>query len=338
MSDPLRVRLVVNGARSAARAGDLDGAVRLLDELELPDLAVRATPDTSGTPGTSSALDADAAAVVAALDLRARVHAQRGELEEADRCWAAVQEVSPDDQGAEAGRRTIEEIRLGRRRSKPLLHTGWLGVAAAAVAVVALAAGIVVLSPDPAAQGQVAAGTAQPAGPAASRPGSSAEADALREHVAAVEARKAAESERKARQAADRKRELVVIARRLAMPGLIVQRRSQDVRVRFKTGLFPASADIGAAGPPLLRALGRRIAGMQVDTTVVGHAVPVPGGRTRGGSVVALGRALVAARYLAEGGRLPITAFTLVSADQSDNPFRDPRRNRTVTLLIAPRT
>ncbi|MFC7105794.1 hypothetical protein ACFQQB_38455 [Nonomuraea rubra] len=250
MSDPLRVRLVVNGARSAARAGDLDGAVRLLDELELPDLAVRATPDTSGTPGTSSALDADAAAVVAALDLRARVHAQRGELEEADRCWAAVQEVSPDDQGAEAGRRTIEEIRLGRRRSKPLLHTGWLGVAAAAVAVVALAAGIVVLSPDPAAQGQVAAGTAQPAGPAASRPGSSAEADALREHVAAVEARKAAESERKARQAADRKRELVVIARRLAMPGLIVQRRSQDVRVRFKTGLFPASADIGAAGRP----------------------------------------------------------------------------------------
>ncbi len=121
------------------------------------------------------------------------------------------------------------------------------------------------------------------------------------------------------------------------MPGLTVRRRSRDVHVRFDTGLFPQGADVSPRGRAVLRGLGRRMAGMDVRITVVGHAVPVPGGRTRGGSVVALGRALVAARHLAEGGGLPRTSFTLVSADQSDNPHRQAPRNRTVTLRITPK-
>jgi hypothetical protein len=69
--------------------------------------------------------------------------------------------------------------------------------------------------------------------------------------------------------------------------------------------------------------------------TVVGHVVAVPGGRIRGGSWVALARAqVVAARLAAESG-LPLTSFTLRSADQTDGPHPWAARNRTVTLLIA---
>ncbi|NJP97226.1 hypothetical protein HCN51_48720 [Nonomuraea sp. FMUSA5-5] len=348
MSDALRRRLAVDRARTAARSGDLDGAIRLLGEVGPPCADV---PGYSGAGGDEAAR-ADQEGIVAVLDLRARLHARRGELAEADRCWAAVQDLVPGHPGAEAGRRTIEEIRSGRRRARPLMHAGWLGVVAAAVAVVTLATGIVALgtgSEGTIAQGRLTTAIAPPGATAppdatavpsaTASPGAAvSRADELREHIAAVEAGQAAEAERTARQAASRRRELAAIARKLTMPGVLVRRRSQDVRVRFREGLFPVSTEISDAGPALLRALGRRIAGMKVDTTVVGHAVPVPGGRTSGGSVVALGRALVAARHLAEGGRLPVTAFTLVSADQADNPFRDPRRNRTVTLLITPRT
>ncbi|MGH3242437.1 MAG: hypothetical protein ACRDNL_18820, partial [Spirillospora sp.] len=68
-SDALRAELTMDRARSAARAGDLDTALRLLSEL---DNAKAAGP--------------------AALDLLARVHAQRGEYKEADACWARVAE------------------------------------------------------------------------------------------------------------------------------------------------------------------------------------------------------------------------------------------------------
>jgi serine/threonine protein kinase len=58
-------------------------------------------------------------------------------------------------------------------------------------------------------------------------------------------------------------------------------------------------------------------------------------GPTSGGSMVAMARALVAARELAQSSGLPLTAFTLVSADQSDVPCpADATRNRTVSLLI----
>ncbi|MFC4009976.1 hypothetical protein ACFOY2_22295 [Nonomuraea purpurea] len=305
MSEALRVHLTVSRARSAARAGDLDRAAQLLDEL-----------DGSGK---------DAADV---LDLRARLHAQRGELQEADRCWAAVQALAPQDAAAAAGRRTIKRITAGRRRSRPLIHPGLLGAATAAVMVAALVGWAVVVpqaEPGP------------PPAAAARADRRQAENDALNQRLASLEADRTAAAERQEAAAARRNREVAAIARRLAMPGVSVERRSGSVRVLFKAGLFPHSAEISGRGAGLLRKLGRRIAGLDVTTTVVGHVVAVPGGRTDGGSVVALGRALVAARYLAEGGELALTSFSLLSANQSDGPFPDPRRNRTVTLLVAPR-
>ncbi|SBW22741.1 hypothetical protein FDG2_3061 [Candidatus Protofrankia californiensis] len=138
--------------------------------------------------------------------------------------------------------------------------------------------------------------------------------------------------------AADRRaRDLDAIAKGLALPGVSVERRAEDVRVVFETGLFPRNAEISRKGGSLLAEIGRRLAGMNVTTTVAGHAVAVPGGRTSGGAGVALDRARVAVGYLAAGGRLPLTAFTLVSADQAQGPFPDAPRNRTVTLVITPK-
>ncbi|TDD54108.1 hypothetical protein E1286_06300 [Nonomuraea terrae] len=309
MSEALRAQLTVSRARSAARAGDLDRAARLLDDLD----------------------GADADATV--LDLRARLHAQRGELAEADRCWAAVQEIAPDDAAAAAGRRTIERIIAGRRRVRPLLQPGLLGAATAVVAVAALVAGVVVVQSGEPGQPAMAA-RAEPA-----QIGSDAPAQRLKaleaDRAAAARREQAAES-RRAEQAARRERQVAAIASRLAMPGVKVEPRRGHARVIFKSGLFPYSAEISETGAALLRKLGRRLARLDTTTTVVGHVVAVPGGRTEGGSVVALGRALVAARHLAEGGELALTSFTLVSADQSEGPFADAPRNRTVTLLVEP--
>ncbi|MEV0166551.1 hypothetical protein [Nonomuraea fuscirosea] len=360
MNEALRTRLTLDRARAAARTGDLDTALRLLDKL---DPTAADAPDQTGTgtgaaadPASPSASDSAsdsvpdsapgaASSAVAVLDLRARVHAQRGELAEADRCWAAVQELSPGDAAAAEGRRTIARITAGRRRMRPLVRPGRAVLAAAAVTAVVLAGGAVV------ALGAAGRGAGAPASPV--------RADALAGRVAALEAaletertalgreRAAVERERAELAAAEERRAaatdrldagLAAIAGRLSMPGVTVRRRSQDVYVRFDTGLFPRSADVSPRGRALLRGLGRRISGMDVRITVVGHALPVPGGRTRGGSVVALGRALVAARHLAEGGGLPRTSFTLVSADQSDDPHRQPPRNRTVTLRITPQS
>ncbi|WP_165034922.1 hypothetical protein [Candidatus Protofrankia californiensis] len=45
----------------------------------------------------------------------------------------------------------------------------------------------------------------------------------------------------------------------------------------------------------------------------------------------------MAVGYLTAGGRLPLTAFTLVSADQTQGPFPDAAHNHTVTLVITPK-
>lgn len=294
----LTERLALHQAREAARAGDLDEAGRMLDEL-----------------------DAEPSAAV--LDLRARVHAQRGELSEADRCWARVQELSPDDVAAAAGRRTIEKILAGRRLARPAVTAGRVSVVASVMVLVMLSAGTTWLVVDgsertphltvSADQQQLQAETKR--------------ANTLQARLDSLDADHAAASNREAHA-------LDVIAGRLAMTGVTAQRRADDVQVVFNVGLFPSDVELSRTGETLLTDIGRRLAGLDVWTTVVGHAVAVPGGPASGGSMVALERAEVAAQRLAAAGALPLTAFTLASADQTDGPFSDASRNRTVTLLV----
>ncbi|MFI2286280.1 hypothetical protein [Streptomyces niveus] len=320
----LHLQLAVNRAHSAARGGDLDLAARLLDELgEL---------DGPGEPGRAT--------VVAALNLRAKVHAQRGELPEADACWSRVEALAPDDPDAAAGRRTLAKIAAGRRHARPVVHTGRVaviaGALAATVAGVALIGGGVQLIDGGEGGGSGSVAEADKGSERLSE--ESRRADELKARLAAIEGDRTADAEQ-------RDSALDEVAKQLAMPGVEIRRHAGDVRLVFRTGVFPYDSVIGPEGAEALTEIGRRLAdlsaGTPVETTVVGHSVAVPGGAPSGGSVVALNRARVAAQYLAQDSDLRLTDFRLVSADQRRGPFpataANAPRNRTVTLLITPK-
>jgi flagellar motor protein MotB len=122
----------------------------------------------------------------------------------------------------------------------------------------------------------------------------------------------------------------------LALPGVLLRRGGESVTVLFETGLFPHDTVITREGAALLGRIGRRLADMDVTTTVTGHTATVPGSPSSGGSALALARARVAVDHLSRDGGPPLTAFTLTSGDQRGAPFPDAPRNRTVTLLVTP--
>ncbi|WP_307180016.1 tetratricopeptide repeat protein [Streptomyces africanus] len=282
------VVLLVSRARGLARAGELEGALRLLREAEATELGGHRD----------------------VLDLRARVHAQRGETAEAAECWRRVLARHPDDPAAGAGLtrlgRTGPVAALGRHRARTAL--------VAAACVTAVVAGVLTAldGPRPA-----RAGTDRAAGGRQS-PGASARAGGGQD-----------EDQADARRAA-------ALADDLRAPGLRVTAHGESVEVVFTQGLFSEGAQLTPAGARHLALLGERLAGRHLSVTVHGHAATVPGAPRSGGSVVALWRALVAARELGAASGQPLTAFTTDSADQRDAPYPDPARNRTVTLVIAP--
>jgi len=240
------------------------------------------------------------------------VHAQRGEFAEADRCWARVQEADAGNADAAAGRRTVGKILAGRRLARPLVTAGRVTI----VACVLLAGGagwLAVRLPAPAVAQQ-----------------QDSRADALQRRLDAADAARTAAADR-------RMKDLNAITSRLTMPGVVAQRRADDVQVLFDTGLFPADVEISGPGAALLTEIGHRLAGLDAQTTIVGHAVAVPGGPASGGSVIAFERAEVAAQHLSSAAGLPLTAFLLSTGDQTQQPFPDAPRNRTVTLMISPR-
>ncbi|WP_067488613.1 OmpA family protein [Actinomadura hibisca] len=123
-------------ARELARRGRLAEAGELLDE---------AYHDTE--PDT------------AYLDLRARVHAQQGDLARADECWAQAQRLSPENTEYAAARRRIARMRTGRRLP-PILAAGIAGLLVGAVVTALLTGGDDEKPP--------AAATAAPSAPAPS--------------------------------------------------------------------------------------------------------------------------------------------------------------------------
>lgn len=296
----LDVVLLVSRARALARAGELSGALRLLREAEGTDLGGHRD----------------------VLDLRARVHAQRGETAEADQCWRRVLARHPEDPAARAGLarlgRTGPVAALGRHRTRTAL------VAAACVVTVAVAG--VVTTPDGPRTARAdtdRAGTGRAAG--AQSPGASATAGGGQGNPGAGQEKDPSAARRAAALADD-----------LRAPGTRVTVHGDSVEVAFTQGLFSEGAQLTPAGARQLALLGERLGGRHLAVTVHGHAATVPGAPRSGGSVVALWRALVAARELGAASGEPLTAFTTGSADQRDAPHPDPARNRTVTLVISP--
>ncbi|AXE89277.1 tetratricopeptide repeat protein [Streptomyces sp. Go-475] len=296
--DELDAVLLVSRARDLARSGDLSGALELLRDDE--------------RPGEHRDV----------LDLRARVHAQRGETAEAAECWRRVLARWPEDPEARAGLarlgRTGPAAALGRHRTRTAL------VAAVCVVTAAVAGVVTTLDePRPArTDTDRAAGPETPGTSATPAPGQ--DPDEARRSTA-----------------------LAALARDVRAPGLRVTTHPDSVEVAFTEGLFSEGTRLTPAGAQRLTALGERLAalgerpagrGEQPAITVHGHAAVVPGAPRSGGSVVALWRALVAARELSAAAGKPLTAFTTDSADQRDAPYPDdPARNRTVTVVLTPR-
>ncbi|HEY4019645.1 MAG TPA: hypothetical protein VGM75_13205 [Pseudonocardiaceae bacterium] len=296
-ADTVRTDLTIAEAAAKARGGDLARAGQLLSNAD----------STGG------------------LDLLARVHAQSGDLDAAHACWTKVREAEPDHPGAEAGLRTITAIRARRRFARPVARPTRIAAAAAIVVAGAVAAGVVLLPPAAAparatSQNNAAAAAAQ----------ESRRADRLAEQLAAGASASAAAT-------AQRQATIAAITTRLTappIPGLLVRAAPNSVQIMFDDGLFIDNERLTAAGRQVLRELGARLAGLPGSIMVIGQSVAVRGGPTSGGSTVAMARAIVAARQLADTSGLPLTAFTLASGDQATPPFPQPNRDRTVVVRV----
>lgn len=289
----LRAGLLVSRARAAARDGDLTAALELL----------------RGPAGGPVAGHRDV------LDLRARVHAQRGELDDAADCWRRLLERCPGDPAATAGLARI--ARLRRRGPAGALARHRTGAVLLATACVAACVGYgVVALPGDGHRGA-------PPRAAAPAPDRAAE-------------RAAARAREQAADEAARAVALARFARGLRTPGLRPVLHDDRVEVVFDEGLFSQGARLTPAGADLLARLGRRLTGQAAAITVYGQAATVPGAPTHGGSVTSLWRALVAARELSAASGKPLTAFRTASADQRDAPHGSAARNRTVTVVLTP--
>ncbi len=241
----------------------------------------------------------------ATLDLLARVHAQRGDLAEAEAVWAEVLSADPAHASALAGTRLISDITRGRRRAQPV-PIAFIGGSLALVTV-ALAA---VLLPITSAHDEQPP-DARTSTPAATQP------------VAVTP------------DTAD-----PALMASLATPDVRVEPIGTGVRVVFLQGMFlPDSTMLSPQGRQQLERWGQVLRGKEVRVTVLGHGLAVPGGPATGGSATAVARAAAAVEVLAVAGDQPPTAFVLRSAEQSSAPHAgaDPALNRTVTLQVDPR-
>ncbi|TNY38024.1 OmpA family protein [Thermomonospora catenispora] len=240
------------------------------------------------------------------LDLLARVYAQQGRLEEADRCWAEAERLAPGAPQIAAGRRRIAALRDSPpRRMAP----GLFGRAGAPPVAVPVAVLIVVLLVD--IRGAVRERPAVTAPPA---PRPTATVDPLSE-----------------------------LAVRLGdLRGVRVERLPGELVVTFSRGLFRSGATPTGNGRAVLEDVGGRLRAYadQITVTVVGHTDPrpmPPGGEFAGNAELGLARATVVRELLRPVTGLPTAALPVSSMGDLSPPFPDGdrSRNRTVSLRIS---
>ncbi|MGC7096792.1 OmpA family protein [Amycolatopsis lurida] len=260
----------------------------------------------------------------AVLDLLARIHAQRGELLDADQCWALALRLDADHLPARDGRKRIKA--LATRRPRP----------GRVVLVVALAA--------------VAAGGAGVAGGLiGDRSGALvAELDKIQDGQRA-QADRLDDLGGRLDQTTSRPRRAVddFAAALAGHPALVARTDAEAITVTFPTGVFRAGTRLSDSGSAALADLVRLLgpAAANVTITVVGHTEDA---RVSGGSgyttnaELGLARAMTAAERMSEVSGLPPATFALSSSGAANPPFPNTtaegrERNRTVTVVVRPR-
>ncbi|GAA1302563.1 OmpA family protein [Saccharothrix xinjiangensis] len=266
----------------------------------------------------------------AVLDLLARIHAQRGELFDADECWALALRLDAGFAPARAGRRRIAALlarRLRPRTGRVLLAVAWVAVAVAGAGVA------------------VGSRSAEPPGP---DPVVLAELDEVQDDQRAQAERLDGIDDRLGQTALRQQRVLDDLLTALAgNPALTTGVESGAVVVAFPTGVFSAGVRFADDGGVALSDLARRLRPFAADVsiTVVGHTEDAQVSGSTGyttNAELGTARATLAAERMSEASGLPLTTFSLSSSGAANPPFSNATtegraRNRTVTVVVSPR-
>ncbi|TYK47017.1 tetratricopeptide repeat protein [Actinomadura decatromicini] len=257
---------------------------------------------------------------VAVLDLRARIHAQQGRWDEADRCWAEAAALAPGDRSAAEGRRRIAEIRArAARPGRVRVARGAVraGGALAALLALAMLADLWLDRADTPGRVAVAAppATAAPSGSPSVSPSASPAPDPLD-------------------------------GLHLRTPGVRVVRRDGELAVTFDRGLFERDATLTRRGRATLRELGERLrpeAG-RLAVAVIGHTDRTavrPGGGYASNAELGMLRVTVVREVLSAAAGIPAVRFSTSTLAGALPPFPDggvapdDPRDRTVSMRIS---
>jgi len=310
---------------SGAGAGPGQTAQRLLEEVQF---AAAVESARTGRYDESARLLNSLPIGVAVLDLRARIHAQRGQYDEARRLWQAVREREPAHQGASRGLRWLD----GGRRLAWLAGRGglvWSGVGVLALVLVCLLGGYRL-------------------GRESDRATQAVETDNLRQELEAARVR-AARAERAVRAVPipaaippARKKPNRVLA---SVAGMHWQTDESANVAIFDQPLFRRGTHLQPDAADVLTELGKALAPLAAETSIeiVGltDARPLEGGSPfPNNAALGMARAEAVARHLAKTTDLSLAAIKLSSV--GDAPLSlvttSGSNNRSVVIQVRERT
>lgn len=146
---------------------------------------------------------------------------------------------------------------------------------------------------------------------------------------------------------ANKGQDSVLSAIHFNIPGLSIRQNKTDLELVFETGLFSDGTVLSRAGRSRLTALGKVLEAHTADIKVhvVGHTddrTLSPGAMYNDNVDLGLERAAAVVSFLRRNSLLPFHLFSLTSGGEFDPPFpNDSRenqaRNRTVTIQLIPR-
>ncbi|MGH9768169.1 MAG: OmpA family protein, partial [Blastocatellia bacterium] len=270
-------------ATELARAGRYAEAERLLSE----------APD-------------DGARAPATLDLLARIHAQQGNLREAEACWGEAARLAPEHNAYRAGLARIARLQSRSVRRSRILP-GLIGLVMVAVGIVLFSLIVKRESHEPGAETAIPTPKPETTSARAGPPN-------------------------------------VQMDVRIAIPGVTLKPEGSALVVIFDEGLFTNGSVLKPEARILLASLGRQLAphAGRITVTVIGHTDhwPMPAGRRyRDNAALGLARAVAVVERLRATAHLPGGAFSAVGAGEATPPYPNDAhshaRNRTVTLRIA---